>query len=141
LVVFNYPNGKKHEKHAPKNDCARQINFSKRGMNFEEAINQSNSYYLTHGLCVVHKKPTPVQIVRVVYPERSKARISEASFRQASTTDYNGVYRGMYLDFEAKETSHKTSFPFSNFHVHQIKHMENVLKQDGLAFVLLFFLI
>jgi recombination protein U len=92
-----------------------------------------------HGLCIVHKKPTPIQIVKVDYPQRSKAKISEAYFKQASTTDYNGVYKGKYLDFEAKETRQKTSFPFSNFHKHQLKHMEAVLKQKGIAFVLLFF--
>ena len=41
-------------------------------------INATNDYYLTHGLAVIHKKPTPVQIVRVDYPQRSRAKIVEA---------------------------------------------------------------
>ena len=73
------------------------------------------------------------------YPRRSAAVIKEAYFREASTTDYNGVYRGYYLDFEAKETQNKTSFPFKNFHEHQIQHMENCLTQQGVCFVLLWF--
>src|SRR5699024_12243400 len=113
--------------------------FANRGMRFEEAINQSNQYYLTHGLAVVHKKPIPIQIVKVDYPRRSAAVIKEAYFKEASTTDYNGVYQGHYLDFEAKETKNKTSFPFKNFHDHQIKHMEECLQQKGLCFVLLWF--
>jgi len=88
---------------------------------------------------VVHKKPTPIQIVQVDYPARSRAKITEAYFRQASTTDYNGVYKGYYLDFEAKETTQKTSFPFNNFHQHQIDHMRLVLKQNGIAFTRLYF--
>ena len=68
-------------------------------------------------------------------------RFEEAinDFTQASTTDYNGVYRGFYLDFEAKETKNKTSFPFKNFHAHQIEHMKACLEQNGVCFVLLWF--
>lgn len=117
----------------------KTVKFGKRGMNFEAEINATNEYYLMHGLAVIHKKPTPVQIVKVDYPKRSRAKITEAYFRQASTTDYSGVYQGRYLDFEAKETQNKTSFPLKNFHEHQIVHMENVLKQEGIAFGLLHF--
>lgn len=117
----------------------KTVKFGKRGMNFEAEINATNTYYLMHGLAVIHKKPTPVQIVKVDYPKRSRAKITEAYFRQASTTDYSGVYQGHYLDFEAKETQNKTSFPLKNFHEHQIVHMENVLKQEGIAFALLHF--
>ncbi len=108
-------------------------------MSFEKMINSTNDYYLTHGVAVIHKKPTPIQIVRVDYPQRSRAKIVEAYFRQASTTDYSGVYEGFYIDFEAKETRQKTALPMKNFHAHQIQHMEQVLKQKGICFVLLHF--
>ena len=114
----------------------KTVRFGKRGMNFEAEINATNDYYLMRGLAVIHKKPTPIQIVKVDYPQRSRAKITEAYFRQASTTDYSGVYQGYYLDFEAKETQNKSSFPLKNCHEHQSRHMENVLKQDGVAFVL-----
>lgn len=65
--------------------------------------------------------------------------IKEAYFKQASTTDFNGVYKGRYLDFEAKETKNKTSFPLQNFHEHQIHHMKQVVKQNGICFVILMF--
>ena len=86
-----------------------------------------------------HKKPTPVQIVKVDYPKRSKAVIREAYFRQASTTDYNGVYNGYYLDFEAKETRNKTNFPLKNFHEHQIIHLDECLQQQGICFTIIRF--
>ena len=112
-------------------------NFANRGMSFEKMINATNDYYLSQGVAVIHKKPTPIQIVRVDYPQRSRAKIVEAYFRQASTTDYSGVYDGYYIDFEAKETRQKYAIPMKNFHPHQIRHMEQVLAQQGICFVLL----
>ena len=108
-------------------------------MTFEEDINETNQYYLDQGIAVIHKKPTPIQIVNVDYPKRSAAVIKEAYFKQASTTDYNGVYKGRYIDFEAKETKQQSSFPLKNFHEHQIVHMREVMNQKGICFVLLRF--
>lgn len=143
-MAFHYPNGTPyphHETHQQKKQVKanKSIQFGKRGMDFEEEINQSNAYYLQHQQAVIHKKPTPVQIVKVDYPKRSAAVIKEAYFRQASTTDYNGVYKGYYLDFEAKETQNKTSFPLKNFHQHQIDHIQHCMSQNGICFVLLWF--
>ncbi len=49
----------------------------------------------------------------------------------------NGIYRGRYIDFEAKECHSKTSFPFSSIHKHQIKHLENVLRHGAIAFLII----
>ncbi|HEY0221937.1 Holliday junction resolvase RecU [Lactovum miscens] len=139
--MINYPNGQKTKSfktYSP--SCPKKpTNFAKRGMSFEEDINATNEYYLSQEIAVIHKKPTPIQIVHVDYPARSRAKITEAYFRQASTTDYSGVYKGRYIDFEAKETNQKQSFPLKNFHHHQIEHMKAVLKQEGVAFILLHF--
>lgn len=116
-----------------------QQGAANRGMTLEEEVNESNDYYVAHEMAAVHKKPTPLQIVKVDYPSRSAAVIREAYFRQPSTTDYNGVYRGRYIDFEAKETRNQTSFPLKNFHEHQINHMRLVRKQDGIAFTIIRF--
>ena len=51
-------------------------------MSFESAINATNDYYLSRGLAVIHKKPTPVQIVKVDYPKRFTSKDCEAYFRQ-----------------------------------------------------------
>ena len=103
--MINYPNGKKRIIQDHVTDTSR------RGMALETDINTTNTYYLDRDIAVIHKKPTPVQIVHVDYPERSHAKITEAYFKIPSTTDYNGVYREKYLDFEAKECASKTSFP------------------------------
>ncbi len=141
-MEIRYPNGKRYrrnDKLLSFRKADENISYSNRGMSLEEDLNVTNEYYLEVGRAVIHKKPTPVQIVRVDYPARSAAVIKEAYFKQASTTDYNGVYRGRYIDFEAKETKNKTSFPLRNFHDHQINHMRQVLKHDGIAFVILSF--
>lgn len=138
--MVNYP--QKIPRKRPTNTLKleqKKINFANRGMSFEKAINATNSYYLSRGIAVIHKKPTPVQIVKVDYPMRSKAKITEAYFRHASTTDYSGVYKGHYIDFEAKETRQKNAMPMKNFHYHQIEHMKMVLSQNGICFVLLHF--
>ena len=136
--MVNYPH-KLKAKSSINKPIPGTVNFANRGMSFEKMINESNNYYLSRGLAVIHKKPTPIQIVKVDYPNRSRAKIVEAYFRQASTTDYSGVYKGHYIDFEAKETRQKKSMHMKNFHSHQIKHMEAVLEQKGICFVLLHF--
>ena len=115
------------------------IPYSNRGKTLEEDLNDSNEYYLTHNIAVIHQKPVPIQVVNVNYPSRSAAVITEAYFRTPSTTDYNGVWNGHYIDFEAKETKSKTSFPLQNIHEHQMIHMKNVTKQKGIAFVIVKF--
>lgn len=136
--MVKYPMG-----HGPKKQIKlkrnKRINYGSRGMSLEERLNKSNEYYLTHNLAVIHKKPTPIQVVRVDYPRRSAARITEAYYRHASTTDYNGVYQGKYIDFEAKETKNKTSFPLSNLPEHQREHMLSCLDQGGIAFLIVSF--
>src|SRR5699024_7222639 len=86
-----------------------------RGMSLEEDINITNQYYLDHQIGVIHKKPTPIQIVNVHYPKRSAAVITEGYFQKSSTTDYNGIYKGKHIDFEVKETKNKTLFPYRTF--------------------------
>jgi recombination protein U len=140
---FHYPNGRRY---IPKQNSfdhikkkGKNVTYSNRGMTLEEDINETNKYYMENNIAIIHKKPTPVQIVHVDYPQRSAAVIKEAYFKQPSTTDYNGVYKGRYIDFEAKETQSQTSFPLKNFHEHQINHMKNVLNHGGICFVILRF--
>ena len=141
-MSIKYPNGKQYnpiQKTGSKILKQTKVNYSNRGMTLEDDLNETNLYYIENNIAIVHKKPTPVQIVNVSYPKRSAAVIKEAYFKQASTTDYNGVYKGRYIDFEAKETRQTTSFPLKNFHEHQIKHMQNIIDHNGIAFIIMRF--
>ncbi|MCP9614456.1 Holliday junction resolvase RecU [Levilactobacillus brevis] len=141
-MTIRYPNGHAYRAPAKKIESpfsSANTNYGKRGMTLEEELNESNTYYEVNGVAVVHKKPTPIRIVKVDYPKRSAAVIKEAYFSTASTTDYNGVYQGHYLDFDAKETRNTTSFPLQNFHQHQIDHMRACTTQGGICFAIIKF--
>lgn len=129
--MVGYPNQKK-------TFTRQKQSTSNRGMKFEQIINESNEYYKEHDIAVIYKKPIPIQIVKVDYPSRSGAVITEAYYKVPSTTDYNGIYQGYYIDFEAKETQNKTSFPLSNIHPHQIEHLMQVANHGGISFILVY---
>ena len=141
--MIKYPNGQKYEpvskakRTSKKSKEDLSLSASNRGMNLEEDINISNEWYKEQGIALVTKRPTPINIVKVDYSKG--ARITDAYFEKQSTTDYNGVYKGKYLDFEAKNTKSKTSFPLSNIENHQIQHLKHVLFHGGIAFFIIQF--
>lgn len=130
---MNYPGGVKIKQSPP---IKGEVVYANRGMNLERDINITNEYYRNQDLAFIYKKPTPIKISKVDY---SNMRITEAFFEAPSTTDYNGLYNGFYIDFEAKEVNTKTSFPLKNIHLHQIKHMKNILKHKGICFLIVRF--
>ena len=138
---MKYPNGKKYIKSddavKEKKEHRTLLSAANRGMSLEEDINLSNEYYRNNDIALIHKRPTPINIVKVDYSKG--ARITDAYFEKQSTTDYNGVYKGKYIDFEAKITKSSTAFPLSNIGEHQIIHLKNVLKHGGIAFFIICF--
>ena len=129
--MFNYPN--------KKGNFIQKTKYSNRGMELEEDINFANKYYLNNDIAVIHKKPIPIQIVEVNYPSRSSAMITKAFYKTPSTTDYNGLWNGKYIDFGAKETNSATSFSLNNIHDHQIEHMQKILNHGGITFIIVRF--
>lgn len=113
-----------------------QISHSNRGMNLESSLNSSNKYYLEKDRALIYKKPTPIGVVDVSYHNHKKM-IEKAYFKEQSTLDYNGIYRGKYIEFDAKETINKTSFPLSNIHEHQTKQIRDVIRHGGIIFLII----
>lgn len=113
--------------------------YSNRGMGLEDELNETNQYYLIHDIAIIHKKPTHITIKEVDYRSRVDAVIKQAYFKTPSTTDYNGIYKGKYIDFEAKETKQKTMFPLNNIHNHQIRHLKQIVKHGGIGFIIVRF--
>ncbi len=141
--MFNYPNGKKFNNlnKLIKEDKSINLKASRtaanRGMNLEESINLSNDFYIENNIALITKRPTPINVVKVDYSKGCK--IVDAYFEKQSTTDYNGLYKTKYVDFEAKVTKSKTSFPLANIYKHQIEHLKRVLLLGGIAFFIIQF--
>ena len=112
----------------------RNISNKNRGMKLENLINLSNEYYINNDIAVIYKKPTPILVCNVDY---KKNKILEGYYKIPSTLDYNGIYKGKYIDFDAKETLNKTSFPLSNLHEHQLLHMKRIIKHGGISFLII----
>ena len=129
MKYVNYPNKIKKEFH-------KNVNYANRGMDLENIINDTNTYLLEKDLAVIYKKPTPIGVVKVSY-ENNHQIINKAYFATESTLDYNGLYKGKYVEFDAKSTKSKTSFPLSNIHPHQIKHIRNIIRHGGIVFLII----
>jgi len=114
----------------------KAISYSNRGMVLEDMLNETNEYYLSEDIALIYKKPTPIGTVKVGFEGGHKV-INRAYFKTQSTLDYNGIYKGRYIEFEAKETKNKTSFPLSNIHKHQLEHLKKVIEHGGIGFIII----
>ncbi|MBE6142998.1 MAG: Holliday junction resolvase RecU [Erysipelotrichaceae bacterium] len=138
--MINYPNKKVVNKQEtnllPAKKKQKVLNAANRGMDFEHAVSLSCQYYDEKQRAIITKRPTPIKIISADY---KLAKITEAYFEKQSNTDYNGVYKGKYIDFECKETLSKTSLSFNNIPSHQIKHLKKVLMHGGIAFFMIYY--
>lgn len=115
---------------------SKTLSYSNRGMDLEEELNLSNEYYIEKNIALIYKKPTPIGLADVSYNDKGRI-INKAYFKEPSTLDYNGLYKGKYIEFEAKVTQNKTSFPIQNIHPHQINHIKRVLEHQGIVFLII----
>ncbi len=129
---MNYPNYIKKEK-------TFRTNYANRGMVLENDLNITNQYYQEKDIAIINKKATPIQVVKVSFNLKKQPTIKEAYFKKPSTTDYNGLYRGKYIDFEAKETKIKKYFPLHNINKQQLKHIKSIIKHQGICFIIVRF--
>ena len=106
-----------------------------RGSTLEDMLNRTNEQYREKGLALIQKVPTPITPVRI---SKETRQITLAYFEQNSTVDYIGVVQGIPVCFDAKECK-EDAFPLANVHEHQIQFMAEFEKQDGIAFLLIFF--
>ena len=106
-----------------------------RGSTLEELINRTNTQYREKGLALIQKIPTPITPIEI---DKENRHITLAYFEQKSTVDYIGAVQGIPVCFDAKE-SHAENFPLANIHEHQIAFMRDFEKQEGIAFLLIYY--
>lgn len=112
------------------------INYGNRGMTLEDDVNITNDYYKEKKIALIYKKPIPIKVLKVSV---DKTRIKDGFYEKKSLLDYSGIYKEKYIEFDAKETNSKTSFPLSNIHIHQIEHIKNIIEYGGIAFLIIRF--
>lgn len=106
-----------------------------RGSTLEEFLNRTNEKYLEQGLALIQKIPTPITPVKI---DKEHRHITLAYFDQRSTVDYIGAVQGIPVCFDAKEC-HADTFPLQNLHEHQVEFMREFEKQDGIAFLIIYY--
>lgn len=129
MISLLYPN--KIKKNNTKTIC-----YSNRGMKLESLIDEANLYYKVNDIAIIYKKPTPITISKVNYENDEKV-LTKGYFKNKSTLDYVGLYKGKYIDFDAKSTTNKTSFPLSNIHIHQLEHIKRIINHGGISFLII----
>ena len=106
-----------------------------RGSVLEDLINRTNEQYREKGLALIQKVPTPITPIRI---DKEHRHITLAYFEQKSTVDYIGAVQGIPVCFDAKECKEDV-FPLANVHEHQIRFMTEFERQEGIAFLIIFF--
>lgn len=106
-----------------------------RGSALEDFINRTIEKYRETGLALIQKVPTPITPIRI---DKESRHITLAYFDQKSTVDYIGVVQGVPVCFDAKECAVDT-FTLQNVHEHQVAFMEDFEKQEGIAFLLIYY--
>ena len=106
-----------------------------RGSTLEDMINLTIEQYREQHLALIQKIPTPITPIEI---DKQSRHITLAYFEQKSTVDYVGAVQGIPVCFDAKECCVDT-FPLQNVHPHQVAFMEEFEKQEGIAFLILYF--
>lgn len=110
------------------------ISQANRGQAFEDLVNYTNEQYRQKKIALIHKRPTPIKALKT-----KGFKVLSGVFESKSTVDYDGVYKGKAIYFEAKSTREKTRFDLSNISNHQMEHLEEAEGNGAICFFLIEF--
>lgn len=97
-------------------------------------INLANEMYQRGGVALINKRPTPVKVLK-----SKGGRVLNGFYEAKSTVDYDGVYKGRAVAFEAKSTEKDTRFDLKNIAQHQLDYLEKAEKMGAICFFLIEF--
>lgn len=112
------------------NKVKQKEGLANRGMDLESKLNKVIKQYIDKGVATIYKIPTEFTVIR------NGTKIVSAFPKQKAIVDYLGGYRGRAIAIEAKRTTNKTSFPFSNIADHQWDFFK---KWHGLGYYVIWF--
>ena len=69
------------------------VTYANKGLLLEEDINITNVYYRNTDRALIYKKPTPIKIVKVVYPNSKTSKITEAFFAPPIFSKFSLTHR------------------------------------------------
>ncbi|OTY15459.1 Holliday junction resolvase RecU [Bacillus mycoides] len=110
------------------------MGLGNRGMHFEKVINLANEMYQRGGVALINKRPTPMKVLK-----SKGGRVLNGFYEAKSTVDYDGVYKGRAIAFEAKSTENATRFDLKNIAQHQLDYLEKAEKMGAICFFLIEF--
>lgn len=108
------------------------LSNSNKGMFLEEIINNTIMWLDKNEKALFFKRNLPIKIYKKINNNIN------GKLYEKSQTDYYGVYKGFYIDFEAKQTN-DDFFKYSNLKNHQYEHLLKVKKYLGISFIIIYF--
>lgn len=105
--------------------------FKNKGLFLETIINNSIEENFKHRL-LIQKLPLSNALISV------ENNIIKAKLRENIFCDYCGLYKGQYLEFEAKETE-LDYFPLKNIPQKQVQKLTTITQLGGIGFIVIYF--
>ncbi|OAB26238.1 recombinase RecU [Paenibacillus macquariensis subsp. defensor] len=109
------------------------MTHANRGMGFEAILDRTNEMYGRKGIAIINKRPTPIKVLS------TKGNRVSGVYAAPSTVDYDGVYRGRPVMFEAKSVQKLTRFDLKNLHDHQYEYLKKCHHAGAISFLLIEF--
>jgi recombination protein U len=105
-----------------------------KGELLERLIEVSANQYELQGKAIIKK----IEVKKKA--DKSRGSKQGIKYMKKSTVDFNGVIEGgRHVAFEAKEVTAGTNWAYTRLEPHQRRHLENVARLGGHAFVIVYF--